>query len=89
MRIELAIEDISDGRVRRKYSNLSRYTYEPIISHLRSDGVVSAEAARALDTLNERFLSLRRARAATPAQADQFAQLYARASTELPELQGE
>jgi hypothetical protein len=87
MRIELRVEAISDRLERRKYNSLSRYTYDGMVRELRKDNLISAEAADALTTMNERFLSLRRARAATAEDAKQFAQLYGRASTELPDQQ--
>jgi len=85
-RMELAIDNISDGAVRRKYSDLTRYSYEKIIGNLRQDGVIRAEAADALAAMDERFLGLRRARAATAQAANEFAVLYRRANGELPEL---
>jgi hypothetical protein len=69
-RMEYAIELNPNGKVRGKYGNLTRYSYEPIILNLRRDlPNMSAEAAGALATMNERFLSLRRARAATAGSA--------------------
>ena len=83
-RMELVIDGISDGRVRRKYSNLPRYSYAKIISELREDGLIGADVARALDIMNERFLSLWRARAATPQEASEFGELNRRADNALP-----
>ena len=88
-RMELAIDGISDGRVRRKYSNLSRYSYTKIVNELRQDRVINADAARALDIMNETFLSLRRARAATAEEASEFEELYQRADKALPKLPDE
>jgi hypothetical protein len=86
MRIELMVEAISDRLERRKYNSLSRYTYDGMVIALRKDKLISPEAADALATMNDRFLSLRRARAATAEDAKQFAVLYEKASPELPEL---
>ena len=84
-RIEFAIGTrIDDGRKLRKYSNLTRHTYAPIIAHLRKDLPLETETAHALESMNERFLSLRRSKQASVADVQQFEQLHARATKELP-----
>jgi len=85
-RIEAAIESL-DGRVRRKYAQIPRYSYAPIIRRLRDDGAISARAADALLSMNEQFLALRRRPAnATWAMVDQFSGWYGLAAQELPEV---
>jgi hypothetical protein len=85
-RMELAIDNIPDGAVRRKYSDLTRLSYDKIIGNLRQDGVIGPAAADALAAMNERFVNLRRVRAASAQAADEFADLYHRANGELPKL---
>lgn len=82
----LIVENISDGRKRRKYGNLPRYSYEAVIDNLRKDKYLSPEAAAKLIAMNARFLALRRARAATRNVADEFLARFAEVESELPEL---
>jgi hypothetical protein len=85
-RIELAIDEgVKDGRKRRRYANMSRYTYNDIIFALRSDGALKTETATRLIEMNALFLRLRaRPRATTEAQANHFEALYRAASANLP-----
>lgn len=86
-RMEYAIDTkIDDGRKLRKYSRLTRYTYASIIQHLRHDLQLSGDAYRALDGMNEKFLSLRRSRAPTAADVQDFEAKYAIATQELPPM---
>jgi hypothetical protein len=89
MRIELKVEGIADRLERRRYNSLSRYTYDGMVKELRKDNLISTEAAEALKAMNDTYLRLRRARAATTEDALLFATLYEKASPELPELQEE
>jgi hypothetical protein len=86
MRIELKVEAIADRLERRRYNSLSRYTYEGMVKELHKDNLISAEAAEALKAMNDAFLRLRRAHAATAEEAKLFATLFEKASPELPEL---
>lgn len=86
-RMEHAIDTrIDDGRKLRKYSRLTRHTYAPIIQLLRRDIPLSGDAARALDSMNEKFLSLRRSRSPSAAEVQEFETQYSIASQELPTL---
>jgi hypothetical protein len=82
--IELLIEEIPDGRQRAKYNRLSRRDFEPIITMLRKDKRIGADAAADLIALNELFQRLRPVRAATKAEADDFVGWYRRATKEHP-----
>jgi hypothetical protein len=89
MRIELMVEAISDRLEKRKYNSLSRYTYDGMVKELSKDGLLSGEAAESLSKMNQKFLALRPARAATPQEATEFAELYQRADKALPKLPDE
>jgi hypothetical protein len=83
-RIEIAIEEL-DGRVRKKYGQMARYSYADIIVQLQADKKLSANAANALVEMNRIFLGLRRRTQQTSRQdADGFGNLYQRATPELP-----
>jgi hypothetical protein len=82
--IEAIIEEIVDGRERAKYNRLSRRDYEPVITLLRKDNRISAEAAADLIALNEDFLRLKRNRAATKTEADEFDERFWRATEPKP-----
>ncbi len=85
-RIEEAVNNL-DGRVRRKYGNIARYSYAPIIRQLRDDRAISARAADALLSMNEQFLALRRRpAAATAAIVNQFENWRNIGTGELPSL---
>ncbi len=58
-RIEAMIADISDGRKKLKYDRMSRYQYEPIITALAVDGIITPAVAEASKKLNRIFLSYR------------------------------
>ena len=58
-RLEAAIKAIPDGRVRRKYESIARYSYAPIIEQLVADGAIGQETADAARSMNDSFLSLR------------------------------
>jgi hypothetical protein len=88
-RMEITIGDIADDRVRRKYSRYSRSDYADIISSLQQDGLISADVATALKAMNEKFLALKRARAARPEGAGEFQQLHSVADKALPKLPDE
>ena len=89
MRIEQMVEAISDRLEKRRYNSLSRYTYDGMVRELYKDNLISADAASALMDMNEKFLALRPARAATPQEASEFAELYQRADKALPKLPDE
>src|SRR5690606_31748661 len=75
-RIEQAVNDL-DGRVRRKYASIPRYSYAPVIRQLRDDTAISARAADALLSMNEQFLALRpRPANATAMTVNQFQNWY-------------
>jgi hypothetical protein len=57
-----------------------------MVKELRKDNLISAEATNALTVMNQEFIELRRARAATAEDANEFGRLYERASKELPAL---
>lgn len=56
---EAMIADISDGRKKLKYDRMSRYQYEPIITALAVDGIITPAVAEASKKLNRIFLSYR------------------------------
>ena len=57
--VEGKIERISDGRKRRKYNPIPRYTYEEITGLLERDGIINEEKADAIDDMDAAFRSLR------------------------------
>ncbi len=58
--LEKIIDNISDGRTRRRYNGITRYSYAEIAKTLRHDGLISEEAAEAVQRMNETFLIYRR-----------------------------
>jgi hypothetical protein len=76
------IEEIPDGRQRAKYNRLSRRNYEPIVTMLRKDKRIGAEAAAALIALNDLFQRIRLVRTATKTEADESIEWYRRAARE-------
>jgi hypothetical protein len=54
-----AIIDNEDGRRTRKYEDMTRYDYTPIIDNLLSDEFIDLAAAKNARAMNEEFLSLR------------------------------
>ena len=73
--VEAQIERISDGRKRRKYNPIPRYTYEEISSLLERDGIVSKAKADAIDAMDAAFRSLRNRK--TPVTTERVAEFEA------------
>jgi len=73
--VENKIDHISDGRKRRKYNPIPRYTYEEITELLEDDGVLSPEKAEAIDNMDSAFRSLRNRK--TPVTAERVAAFQA------------
>jgi hypothetical protein len=84
-RIELKIDDL-DGRIRRGYANMPRYSYAEIIDRLYNrDRQFSQNAAKALLEMNNAFFALRpKPYQTTSAEAEEFESLYRIAEKELP-----
>jgi len=59
-KLEQLIDDIPDGRVRRKYDGISRYSYADISKTLLKDGFIDNSTSKAIERMNETFLSSRR-----------------------------
>jgi predicted nucleic acid-binding Zn-ribbon protein len=59
-RLEQIIRNIPDGRLRRKYEGISRYSYSDINNALRNDGFINDTVSEAIEGMNETFLSSRR-----------------------------
>jgi len=57
--IEDRIESIRDGRVRRKYNPIPRYTYDEITELLVRDGALTLAEAEAVNSMDQAFRSLR------------------------------
>lgn len=57
--VEDKIERIPDGRKRRKYNPIPRYTYSEITELLESDEVITSQVALAIDEMDSAFRSLR------------------------------
>jgi hypothetical protein len=85
-RIELATKGFSDGRTRRRYANMDRYTYRDIIFALAADKVFKTAIADKLLRMSGMFLKLRANPQNTTRQdAEQFEALYRQVSSALPE----
>lgn len=69
--VENIIENIRDGRKRRKYNPIPRYTYMEITNLLEGDGIISAETAAAIDEMDGAFRSLRNRK--TPVTSERVA----------------
>jgi hypothetical protein len=85
-RIEHAIEEIDDGRKRRKYSSMPRYSYQKIIDNVQRDLGLSRDVAYALQQMNAWFLSLRRSKIATQEQVNGIWGYYQIADKVLPKI---
>jgi hypothetical protein len=85
-RIQSAIDErIADGRKRRRYANMPRYTYRDIILALCADKALSNDAAANLIQMDAMFSQLRaKPLATTQQQAARFEVLYKAASDDLP-----
>jgi hypothetical protein len=84
-RIELEIDLISDGRVRRKYANMDRYSYSAIIFALNADKFLDNAVAAHLIQMSGTFMKLRRnPKSTTKQDADRFESLYRAVSSSLP-----
>jgi hypothetical protein len=84
-RIELAIQGFSDGRTRRRYANMDRYTYRDIIFALTTDKVLTNAVADKLLRMSGMFFRLRANPQNTTRQdAAQFETLYRAVSNDLP-----
>jgi len=57
--VERQIEGIPDGRIRRKYNSIPRYTYDEITELLQRDGILPARTALAINEMDSAFRSLR------------------------------
>jgi hypothetical protein len=85
-RIESRIDQISDGRVRRKYANMDRYVYRDIIFALNADNALTNTVAANLFHMSGIFMKLRRnPKSATKQDAERFEALYKAVSSSLPE----
>lgn len=83
--IQRAIDAIPNGQRRKKYSNMSRKNYAPIIEALRRDKVVSDKSADSLLSMSTRHTALKfRKSETTPEDVILFRRWMAIASTELP-----
>lgn len=87
-RIELAIEQITDRRIKPKYGKIARYNYNDIIITMRDDGVLaSPKAFTALIAMNGLFQRLKlRPNAVTPQEVEQFTQHLKDINGALPKL---
>lgn len=66
--VEAKIAAIWDGRIRRKYNSIPRYTYDEITEYMVRDELISREKADAIDAMNSAFRSLRNRK--TPVTAE-------------------
>jgi len=73
--VEDKIERITDGRKRRKYNPIPRYTYSEITALLQSDEVITPDEAAAIDDMDRAFRSLRNRK--TPVTPDRVAAFQA------------
>ena len=74
-RIELKVEQL-DGRVRRKYENIPRRSYNDVIVQLAKDCAINEQTATNLVEMNNIFMSYRNRRLQTPKEmAERFARL--------------
>jgi hypothetical protein len=87
-RIELLVDRVQHHASRAKYSKISRYSYEDLISELRKDEwIKSAPAYAALISMNAMFLKLRlRPSNVTNAEVAQFRLLLKDVNGCLPKL---
>ena len=89
-RIELTIAQISNKNVRKKYSNIARYSYTSIIQTLLGDSKysrISPRTAANLLNMNAAFLGFRRRpNAITDVELSQFLAWYRMVDEELPRL---
>jgi hypothetical protein len=71
--VESKIDDLWDGRRRRKYSSIPRYTYDDITALMVSDGLISEEEAKIVNQMDGAFRSLRnRKTPVTPERVQAF-----------------
>jgi len=87
-RIELAVEQIADKRIKPKYGKIPRYNYNDVIITLREDGVIRTDKAfTALVSMNGMFQKLKlRPTGVSPSEAAQFKKLLADVNGALPRL---
>lgn len=86
-RIELKIEGIRSGRVRRKYSKLPRRSYKGVIEALRKDGEIEPNPYTALLDMNSMFQKVKwRPDRVTDEEVKEFDYLLRRIDGELPPL---
>ena len=89
-RIELTIAQISNKNVRKKYSNIARYSYMSIIQTLLGDSKysrINPRTAANLLNMNAAFLGFRRRpNAINEAELSQFLTWYRLVDEELPRL---
>lgn len=87
-RMEFAIEEITDRRIKPKYGKIARYNYNDIIITLRDDGIISSDKAfAALVSMNGLFQRLKlRPAAVTAQEAEQFKSLLKEVNGALPKL---
>ena len=84
-RIEYLIDGIADGRVRKKYERIPRYSYADVIGMLKSDGFLPNGTAQSLLKLNEAYLKFRPSpQKLDAATYDQVRNEYLVASKKLP-----
>lgn len=83
-RIEAVIDGL-DGRVRRKYGRMTRYSYADIIAKLQEDEALTTSSATALSDMNRLFMQAKRnPQAITLQRSQEFAVLFDRAIRDLP-----
>ena len=86
-RIELAIENILDRRVKPKYGKIPRYNYNDVIITLRDDRLISEKVYGALTSMNSMFQRLKlRPSAVTAAEVELFQRLLKDVNGGLPKL---
>ena len=86
-RIELAIENILDRRVKPKYGKIPRYNYNDVIITLRDDRLISEKVYGALTSMNSMFQRLKlRPSAVTAAEVELFQRLLKDVNGGLPRL---
>jgi TolA-binding protein len=69
--VEKQVTKILDGRIRRKYNSIPRYTYDEITEYLKRDGILTDAKARAVNEMDSAFRSLRNRK--TPVTAERVA----------------
>ncbi len=82
--LERIIDKIDHKGTRRRYSNIERYSYEPIIRALLNDRRISLETASDLSKMNAKFLSLKRKSSVTNDELNEFGFWFDKVDRDLP-----